>query len=395
MSSLPLEGVRVVDLSTAYSAPIGTMQLADFGAEVIKIENPNMGDPSRTWNPLVNGQSIQFLNMNRNKKSITLNLKSEEGKKILFDLVRTADVVVENFRPGVTKKLGIDYEAMKAAKPDIIMASLSGYGQTGPNAKRGAYSNLAEAASGLMYITGYPDGKPTGSGAAFGDSIAGMFLVQGILYALFYHEKTGKGQYIDVAMTDSLFHLIMQGVIQYSLMGKEAERIGCRDLSAYPYDLFEAADGYCILANSTVNDWSPFAEAIGRADLLTDPRFDTNEHRVQNADALYDIINAWSRTRTRAEIGKIFDDYHQAFAPVRKISEAMQDEQFLARDMVVDMQYEGMGAYKMQGIPVKMSETPGQVRAGCPHKGEHTRQYLHELGYSEAQIDELQKNHVI
>ena len=177
MNNKVLEGVRVVDLTTAYSAPFATMQLADFGAEVIKVENAATGDPARTWNPIYKGWSVQFFNMNRNKKSITLNLKTDEGKQILFDLVKTADVVVENFRPGVMKRLGIDYEVLRAIKPDIIMASLSGYGQTGPYAQRGAYSNLAEALSGVMSVTGYPDGKPTGSGVAFGDSIGGLFTI--------------------------------------------------------------------------------------------------------------------------------------------------------------------------------------------------------------------------
>ena len=230
-----LEGIRVIDLSTAYSAPIATMQLADFGADVIKIENTGKGDGARTWNPFVNGESLGYMYANRNKRSITLNLKTEEGKKALFELVKTADVVVENFRPGVTKKLGIDYEVMKQIKPDIIMASLSGYGQTGPYAKKGAYSNLAEAQSGLMYLTGWPNGLPTGSGVAFGDSIAGMFLVQGIMYALFHHERTGEGQYIDVAMVDSLIGLIQHGFAQVTALGIEPERIGNRDLSDYPH----------------------------------------------------------------------------------------------------------------------------------------------------------------
>ena len=395
MSALPLEGIRVIDLSTAYSAPIGTMQLADFGAEVIKIENNRTGDPSRTWAPMWKDQSIQYLNMNRNKKSVTLNLKDEEGKKLLYELVKTADVVVENFRPGVAARLGCDYDTLRAIKPDIIMASLSGFGQNGPKARNAAYSNIAEAASGLMYITGYPDGKPTASGCAFGDSIAGMFLTQGILYAIIHHMRTGEGQYIDVAMVDSLFHLIMQGVIQKSMMDIEPERIGCRDLSAYPYDLFPASDGYCILSISTVNDWKPFAEAIERTDLLDDPRFDTNEHRVEHADELYPLIEAWSRQRTRAEIQKIFEEHHLAFASVQKVSEAMEDPQLLARDMVVDMEYEGMGKYKMQGIPVKMSLTPGTIRRGCPHPGEHNSEIYGQLGLTDEKLAEMKEKGII
>lgn len=395
MPNLPLEGIRVVDLSTAYSAPIGTMQLADFGAEVIKVENTSIGDPSRTWSPLHNGQSIQFLNMNRNKKSITLNLKAEEGRRLLYELVKTADVVVENFRPGVAKRLGCDYEALRAVKPDIIMASLSGFGQTGPKATNAAYSNIAEASSGLMHVTGYPDGKPTASGVAFGDSVAGMFLAQGILYALFHHQRTGEGQYIDVSMTDSLFHLIMQGVIQKSLMGVDPGRIGCRDLSAYPYDIFPAKDGYCILGVSTVNDWLPFAQAIGRPELADDPRFDTNEHRVEHADALHPYIEAWTLEHTREEVQQVFLAHKLAFASVLTVGEAMEDEQLRHREMVVDMEYEGMGRYQMQGIPVKLSKTPGQIRMGCPHRGEHNEEIYGGLGLSGERLLQLKQDGVI
>ncbi len=392
-----LEGIKIVDLSTAYSAPIATMQLADFGAEVIKIENTGLGDGSRTWNPFLNGQGVHFLYMNRNKKSVALNLKSETGKQILFELVKDADIVVENFRPGVTKKLGIDYDTLKGIKPDLIMASLSGYGQTGPSAQKGAYSNLAEAQSGLMYITGAPapQGMPTASGVAFGDSVAGMFLVQGIMYALFHRERTGTGQYIDVAMTDSLVALIQHGFLQCSLLGTEPERIGNRDVSDYPYDVFEAKDGYCQLGNSTPSDWSRFAEAIGRSDLGADPNLKTPTQRWEQVQTLHDIIQGWASQYTRKEIEEIFGEYGQLYAPILKVSEVMQDEQILHREMVVDMEYEGLGTYKDKGIPVKMSETPGTIRLMPPHQGEHTREILQGLGYTEAQIEKLQADGAI
>lgn len=395
MSKLPLEGIRVIDLSNAYSAPIGTMQLADFGAEVIKVESVTKGDSSRTWTPFCNGTSIQYLNMNRNKKSITLNTKTEEGMKLLYELVKTADVVVENFRPGVAKKKGFDYDALCKVKPDIIVASLSGFGQTGPKSNQAAYSNIAEANVGLMNVTGYPDGKPTASGVAFGDSITGMFLTQGILYALIHKMRTGEGQYVDVAMTDSLFHLIMSGVIEKSLLGTEPKRIGCRDASAYPYDIFEAKDGYCILSISTVDDWRPFAKAIEREDLITDERFLTNELRVNNADELHEYIEAWSKQHTRNEIEKIFEEYQLAYAPVLTVGEAMEDPQLNHRNMIVDMYYEGVGSYKMQGIPVKMSKTPGQIRMGCPHQGEHNQEIYAQLNLSRAELEKLHQENII
>lgn len=389
-----LEGIRVVDLSTAYSAPIATMQLADFGADVIKVENTGKGDGSRTWNPMVDEEGIGFLYSNRNKRSVALNLKSEEGKKALFDLVKTADVVVENFRPGVCKKLGIDYEAMKAVKPDIIMASLSGYGQTGPYAKKGAYSNLAEAQSGLMYITGWPDGLPTGSGVAFGDSVAGMFLVQGIMFALFHHQRTGEGQYIDVAMVDGLVALLQHAIVQYSLLGEEPERIGNRDLSEYPYDTFAAKDGYCQLGNATTADWAPFAEAIGRPDLGADPRYATAEDRWKHVDELHDIIQAWAAQHTRSEIEEIFSQYGQLYAPILKVSEVMEDPQIQHREMVVDLEYRGH-RFKDKGIPVKMSRTPGSIRRMPPTQGQHTDEVLKSIGYTDAQLEQLRASGAI
>lgn len=389
-----LEGIRVIDLSTAYSAPIATMQLADFGADVIKVENTGKGDGSRTWNPFVNGESLGYMYANRNKRSITLNLKSEEGKKVLFDLVKTADVVVENFRPGVTSRLGIDYEAMKKVKPDIIMASLSGYGQTGPYAKKGAYSNLAEAQSGLMYLTGWPNGLPTGSGVAFGDSVAGMFLVQGIMYALFHHERTGEGQYIDVAMVDSLIGLIQHGFAQVTALGIEPERIGNRDLSDYPYDTFLAKDGYCQLGNSTPSDWTMFTKAIDRPDLALEEKYNTPDKRWKHVEEIHDIIQEWASQYTRAEIEKIFGEYGQLYSPILKCSEVMEDPQVLHREMVVDLEYRGT-KYKDKGIPVKMSKTPGNIRMMPPTQGQHTDEVLKSVGYTDEQLEQMRKDGII
>ena len=393
-----LEGIRIVDLTTAYSAPIGTMQLGDFGADVIKVENTGLGDGSRTWNPFMPyGESMAYMYINRNKRSIALNLKSEEGKKALFELVKTADVVVENFRPGVAAKLGIDYEAMKAVKPDIIMASLSGYGQTGPDAKKGAYSNLAEAQSGLMSLTGFPDeegGQPTASGVAFGDSIAGMFLVQGILYALIHHMRTGEGQYIDVAMVDSLIALIQHGITQYSITGENPPRLGNRDLSEYPYDTFKAKDGWCFLGNATTADWTRFTEAIGRPDLAQREELKSPDGRWQHLKEIHDIVADWAAQRTRAEIEERFMEYGQLYSPINTISEMMENPQTKAREMIVDLEYRGV-KYKDKGIPVKMSKTPGSIRMMPPTQGQHTDEVLKSVGYTDEQLAQLRADGAI
>lgn len=390
-----LEGIKVIDLTTAYSGPFATMQLGDFGADVIKVENNRYGDGCRTWEPAVEGNSVYFLNMNRNKKSITLNLKSEEGKKILLGLVKDADVVVENFRPGVLDRMGLTYDVMKEVNPRIIMASLSGYGQTGPYRERAAYSNLAEALSGMMYVTGFPDGRPTGSGVALGDSITGLYLTQGILTALFHRERTGKGQYIDVAMTDSLVSMLAIGIIQYDVLGQEQERIGNRDSAAYPYDLFEAKDGYCFLGVSTPSDWSPFAKACNLEHLMEDPRFLTNADRIKNADELFPYINEFSKSHTRAELAEIFGAAKQGYSDVLKPSEVMENEQILARDMIVEVEDPFFGKFKMQGIPVKMSETPGDIRLPIPGMGEHNAEVLATLGYNAEDLKRLKDEGII
>lgn len=390
-----LNGIRIVDLTTAYSGPFATMQLADFGAEVIKVENAKHGDPSRGWTPFVNGRSVSFPAFNRNKKSITLNLKDPAGKGALLKLIATADVVTENFRPGTMEKLGLSYDEIKKVKPDIIMASLSGYGQTGPMAKMSAYSNLAEAMSGIMYLTGFPDGMPTGSGEALGDSITGLYMALGIMMALYHRQNTGEGQYIDIAMTDALVGMLEHHMVYSSTSGKNSPRYGNRDPAAYPYDLFEAKDGYCFLSISTVADWTPFARATGLEYLLDDPRFLTNELRVEHADELFPYINAWSKQRTRKEIQAAFEAEHQGFSPVLAPSEVIENEQLRSRNMIIDMKDPVLGEYKVQGIPLKLSRTPGEIRTTAPEIGQDNADIFKSIGYSEEEIAALHESNVI
>lgn len=390
-----LENIRVVDLTTSYSGPFATLQLADFGAEVIKIENSKYGDPSRGWTPMVNERSVSYCAFNRNKKSVTLNLKAPEGREALLKLVATADVVVENFRPGTMQKLSIDYETLKAVKPDLIMASLSGYGQTGPMAKMSAYSNLAEAMSGVMYLTGFPDGMPTGSGVAFGDSITGLYTALAILLALYHRQATGEGQYIDIAMTDSLVAMLEHNLVYSSTSGKNSRRFGNRDPACYPYDLFEAKDGYCFLSVSTVADWSPFAHLMGLDALMDDPRFRTNELRVEHADELAPYINAWTRVRTREEIRCAFEEAHQGYSPVLSPSEVLTDEQINARGMICELTDPVLGTYKTADTPMKLSLTPGGIRTTAPELGADNGEVLQELGYTEAEIAAMRESKII
>lgn len=392
--SMPLEGIRVLDMTTAYSGPVCTLQLADYGAEVIKIERTKYGDAARTW-PSDYEMNPFFVAMNRNKKSISLNLKSEKGKEIFKELVKDADVVVENFRAGVMARMGLGYDVLKEINPGIIMASLCGYGQTGPYSDRSCYSNLAEAMSGILSTTGAPDGMPYGSGVAFGDSVGGMFTLAGILMALYHREKTGEGQWIDVAMTDSLFALNEGAATAVDIQGHDDQRMGNRDPAAYPYDAFEAKDGWCILSVADVNDWSNFAHACELDELVDDPRFKTNNDRCKNADILWEYITAWSKQHTRDEIEKRFDENRAGFARINTIGEAMKNEQMLARDMIIEVEDQWFGKIKQNGFPIKMSTCSAELRCPAPRVGQHNEEYLSKLGYSEADLQALREEGII
>jgi len=390
-----LEGIVVLDLTTAYSGPFASMQLADHGAEVIKIENHKGGDQTRIWEPLKDGVSAYFAFVNRNKKSITLNLRSERGKEIFLELVKQADVVMENYRGGTMEKMGLGYEKLKSVNPGIIMASLSGFGQTGPLKQQGAFASIAEALSGVMNMTGFPDGPPTATGNSTGDSMTGAFTVIGILMALIHRAEKGEGQYIDVAMTDTMFHAIENAAVLYSVLGEEPVRNGNRDVAGYPYDCFEAKDGYCILSVANTNDWSPFAKAIGREELIEDPRFLTNSDRKKNEDELFEIISNWTKQLNRKEIEEIFYEYGLLYAPVLKVSEVVEHEQLRGREMIVEMEDPNLGKYIIQGVPVKMSLTPGSVDKPAPGLGEHNLEIYERIGLSPEELQELKSQQII
>lgn len=389
-----LERLKVIDLTWAYSGPFASMLMGDYGADVIKIERLS-GDRSRGWEPIIKGKSIYFDCANRNKRSIAIDLKSREGVEIVREMVKKTDIVLENFRPGVAERLGLDYNKLSEINPRLIMASISGYGQTGERRFRGAMSHMAEAESGFLYVNGYPNNPPVGSGVPLGDSVAGLFAVCSVMMALYERERTGKGQYIDVAMTDSMVYMMATVLSASSIMGENIERKGNREAACYPYDLFKAKDGYIFLGFTDMENWEPFARIIGMPHLTEDERFKTNLKRIENADELYEIINAWCEERTADEIMTLFEENKQLSALCKSPLQVVSDGELIERRAVVKGSEELFGDYMMQGFPFIMSRTPGSLRRPAPDIGEHTRQILSETGYSKGTIDEFIQRKIV
>lgn len=389
-------GVRVLDFTQAYSGPFCTCHLADFGAEVIKVEMPGTGDMTRTVEPAKNGKSGYFTFCNRNKKSITLNLKKDKGRQLFFELLKGIDVIVENFRPGTMKKLGMDYEEVCKKKPDIIYASLSGFGQNGPYRNRASFALIAEAVSGHMDFTGFTDGPPIKNGLSIGDTFGGAFTFAGIAAALFHREKTGEGQYIDISMADSLFSATEMGIIEYS-MGCQKSRIGNTDPTIAPYDCYRAKDGWYVIGAGLDPHFIKLCECMGKPELANDPRYSTVSARKDpnNEKALFDLINQWSSHKTRKELEEILEPLGIPSSPVLSVGEACENEQFQAREMIKKLHDPVMGAIKVAGVPIKMSKTPGSIKKSAPELGEHNREIYCGLGLSTLDIKQLTEEGIL
>ncbi|MDP7503819.1 MAG: CoA transferase [Nitrospinota bacterium] len=376
----PLDGLRVLDLSRILAGPFCTMMLGDMGAEVIKVEHPKGGDDTRSWPPFYDGgESTYFQSVNRNKKSLTLDLKAEEGKRILRKLVEKSDIFLQNFRPGAIERLGLGYEEMSALNPRLIYASVSGYGQTGPNRERPAYDILLQAEGGLMSITGEADGISCKTGIALADLTTALFAIQGILLAVIAREKTGRGQFIDMAIQDGQAALMSHAAGNFFGTGVPPGRMGNRHPSICPYRDFTCSDGALIVAAANDSLWDRFARAIGRADLADDPRWKTNDDRVKGREELEAEIDKILAEKTRAEWGEIVSGAGVPCGPVKNIGEVASDPQVLHREMVIEMEHAKTGTLRMMGIPVKLSDTPGEVKLPPPILGEHTGEILGDL----------------
>lgn len=385
-----LDNIKVLDLTRVLAGPYATMLLADLGADVIKIEMPNTGDDSRGFGPYINNESAYFMSINRNKKSMTLNLKNESGKKIFLELVKETDVLVENFRPGTMEKLGLGYDYLITLNPKLIYAAASGYGHTGPYSQRAAYDAVVQAMGGIMSITGEKNGKPTRVGSSIGDISAGMFTVIGILSALISRNTTGKGQMVDVAMLDCQVAMLENAIARYFVTGKIPRPYGNRHTSIVPFEAFETSDGEIMVAAGNNALWKKLCNTLGCHELIDDKRFKDNLDRNENYDELRQLLVPCFLAKTTKDWLDIFDKEGIPNGPINTIDKVVEDIQVLSRNMIVEVQHPTAGSFKMPGIPIKLSETPGKIRTPSPTLGQHTYEILKEhLGLDNMTIEKL------
>ena len=392
----PLDDIFVLDLSRILSGPFCTMMLGDMGATVVKVEPPPRGDDTRLWGPpFINGISTYFLSINRNKRSIGLNLKSPQGQEVLWKLVDRADVLVENFRPGVLDKLGFGFDAVSARNPRLIYASISGYGQTGPYRNRPGYDVVAQGESGIVDLTGEPDRQPVKVGASIADIVAGLYAYQGILLAMLARHRTGKGQRVDIALLDGMISTLTYQAESYFATGKSPKRLGTRHPSIVPYETFETRDGFVNIGAANEKQWQNLCRALDMPDLAFDPRFNSMAGRISNYGELRAILDGKLRKLTRAEAFELLAKYELPVGPINTVAEVLEDPHIHAREMVKELTHPEYGPLRYVGIPVKLSDTPGELQGPPPRFGEHNRNVLAELGYDEDEIDQLAMSKVI
>ncbi|MET3317155.1 UNVERIFIED_ORG: crotonobetainyl-CoA:carnitine CoA-transferase CaiB-like acyl-CoA transferase [Peribacillus simplex] len=391
-----LDGVRIIDVSRVLAGPFCSMILGDLGADVIKIEHHESGDETRGWGPpFAQGESAYYLCANRNKQSMTLNLKSEKGKEIFRKLVSSGDIVVQNFKTGTLEKMGIGYEELKEFNPQLIMASITGFGLTGPYKDLPGYDYIIQAMSGLMSITGETDGSPIKVGVAIADILTGLYTCIGILSALHHREKTGEGQEIDISLMDCQVSSLVNVASNYLFNGITPERMGNQHPNIVPYQTFHASDGELVVAVGNDEQFRRFTYVLERPDLAEQEQFKRNENRLLNKEELIPIVEDLLKRKTKKEWKVLLDDAGIPNGPINTIAEMLEDPQIKARDMLVNMEHPTVENLRVTGSPLKLSKTPVTMRKHPPLYGEHTDSILAGIGYKPDEIIKFKQNKII
>ncbi len=386
----PLAGMKVLELAQIMAGPTCGTLLADMGADVIKVEKIPGGDDSRRYaEPQVNGESAAFMMLNRNKRSIALNLKTEGGREVLRRLVKDADVLFENYRKGTMEKLGVGFEELRKINPALVWCSISGYGQTGPYAERGGFDLIAQGVSGIMSITGEPGGPPVKSGPPVTDINAGLLATIGIVSAYVHRLKTGEGQFVDTSLMEAGIQQTFWQSAIYFATGVSPKPTGSAHVLAAPYQAFPTADGWINIGGANQANWERIATLVGAPELITDARFATNSDRMANREELARLLGDHLKQRTTAEWLKDLDAAGIPAGPINDIAAMAADPQTLAREMVVELDHPKAGKTKALGLPIKFSETPGKIVSPAPTLGQHTREVLLGVGYTDAEVDAL------
>lgn len=389
----PLAGLVVLDFTRVLSGPYCTMLLGDMGARVIKIEHPGRGDDTRAWGPpFIGAESAYFLSINRNKESVTLDLKNPAAPAIVHALLERADVLVENFRPGTMDRLGLGYSALADRYPRLVYCSISGFGQTGPRRREAGYDAVVQAEGGLMSITGDANGPPYRLGVAISDIVSGMFAAQGIAMALLARQRSGHGQLVDIGMLDATTALLTYQAAICFATGTPPPRMGNRHPTIVPYETFEAADGNIVIAVGNDEQWRRFCETAGLNDVAADARFVTNRLRIEHYAVLRPLLADQIRRRRRDEWLRDFKSAGVPCGAVRDVGEVLSDPQLAEREMVLSVDHATLGAVRVLGVPVKLSQSPGSVHSAPPALGQHTDSILlNDVGLTAAEIATLRR----
>jgi len=390
-----LENVVVLDLSRVLAGPYCGMLLGDMGANVLKIEEPEGGDESRTWPPFTAGEAAGYLSMNRNKRNLTLNLKTPKGQDILKQLVARADVLIENFRTGTMESFGLGYDVLQVLNPRLVYCAVSVFGRSGPYKDKAGYEALMQAFSGVMSITGDPAGPPLRCGVSFLDLSTGIMAAYGVMNALFQRARTGLGQKVEVSLFETALSLMSYHAVGYLLNGQVPQRQGSGHPMIVPYQVFATQDGEMFIVGSNQRLWTRLCEVLSRVDLLQDQRFGSNTERVKHRDTLIPLLQNETRKYPTNVLHEMLDEAGVPCAPVNTLDRVLSDPQTLARGMVVDAPHPLIPNLKLLGLPIKLSDTPGEVRTPPPLKGQHTEAVLRDLGYAEADIETLRARQVI